>query len=304
MKKTLHWLKPCAAFIASLFGVLLFAQYSFGWGFWAHKEVNKRAILLLPPGLKQFFTQHSEYITEHAIDPDIRRSRSDSLEQYNHYLDIDYYGQYPFKGLPRNYDSAVAKFSADTVLKQGVLPWRIAAYTDSLTVAMKQKNEEKVLHFAADLGHYVADSHVPLHAIVDYDGVRHGQKGIHKRWESDMTERYGNAYTFPTEGAEYLDNPLMYAFGTILESYTYSDSVFTAEMKALRATPDAKTVKGFRKNGDTVFVYSDGYYEALQKFDRGLAERRMQKAIVSLASYWYTAWVNAGKPQLTVAGKK
>lgn len=294
--------KSVATFIVSFFILLLYVQHSFGWGFWAHKEINKRAIQLLPPEMKEFFLKNAEYISEHAVDPDIRRTR-DSLEGYYHYIDIDYYGKYPFTELPRNYDSAVAKFGAETVLKQGIVPWRIAAYTDSLSSAMRQRNERKILGFAADLGHYVADAHVPLHAIVDYDGVQRGQKGIHKRWESELIERFGQTYRYPAEGVTYIDNLLMYAFATILESYTYADSVFHAELQALQTTPSAKTVKNIRKNGDTVFVFNDAYYEAFKKFDRGLAERRMQKAILSLASYWYTAWVNAGKPLLAVEDK-
>ncbi|MEJ7683717.1 MAG: hypothetical protein WKG06_38825 [Segetibacter sp.] len=30
----------------------------------------------------------------------------------------------------------------------------------------------------------------------------------------------------------------------------------------------------------------------------GMVERRMRLAIVSVASFWYTAWVNAGQPDL------
>jgi len=289
--------------IIPLLGTVLFVlcsvEVGFGWGFWAHKEINKQAVHLLPDGLKEFFLRHQEYITEHAIDPDMRRSRSDSLEQYNHYLDIDYYGTYPFDELPRQYDAAVAKFGADTVLKQGILPWTIAAYTDSLADAMRRKDVQKILHFAADVGHYIADAHVPLHTIVDYDGVRRGQKGIHKRWESELTERFGHTYRFPTDGAVYLNDPLQSAFDIVLESNAYADSVFAADRKAIQTVPGAKTVKSVRSNGDTVFVYSDGYYEALKKFDAGLAERRMRKAIVAVASYWYTAWVRAGKAALT-----
>lgn len=285
----------CAGLVLVIF---LSTDPVFGWGFWGHRQINKQAIQLLPEEMKAFFVKHAEYISEHAIDPDIRRSQSDTLEQYNHYLDIDYYGKYPFADLPRNYDSAVAKFGAATVLKQGVLPWRIAAYTDSLSSAMTARNEQLILHFASDLGHYVADAHVPLHAIVDYDGRQRGQRGIHKRWESDFTERYGKTYRFPTEGARFLADPLTFAFETILESYTLSDSVFAADLMALQTAPGGRSVKSIRDNGDTVFVYGDAYYEALQRFDKGLAERRMQNAIISLASYWYTAWVRAGKPQL------
>jgi len=283
---------------------LITGDKAFGWGFWAHKEINKRAIQLLPPPMKEFFLDHAEYIIEHSIDPDQRRSMGDSLEAYNHYLDIDYYGTYPFGALPRNYDSAVAKFGVDTVRKQGVVPWRIAALTDSLANAMRRKDEEGILHFSADLGHYVADSHVPLHAVVDYDGVRRGQRGIHKRWESDLAERFAQSYTFPTEGVLTIDDPLMYAFNTILESYRCADSVLNADAEAQLKVPGAKQVKRVYSKGDTAFVFSAAYYDSLRTLDNGLLERRMQKAVISLASCWLTAWVRAGKPGLHAVKKK
>ena len=277
---------------------LLSVNQIFGWGFWAHKEINKRAIELLPPAMKKFFLAHAEYITEHAIDPDIRRSKGDSLEPYYHFLDIDYYGPYPFGALPRSYDSAVAKYSLETVRKKGVVPWRIAALTDSLSDALRRKDAQTILNFASDLGHYVADSHVPLHAVVDYDGVQHRLKGIHKRWESDLAERFSQSYAFPTEGAIIINDPLGYAFNTIMESYTYSDSVFRSDAEAQRRVAGAKTMKSVNSKGDTLYTYSDAYYDSMRVFDNGLVERRMRSAIVSLASYWYTAWVRAGKPEL------
>jgi len=297
-------LKILLSLLVAIIIVLVSADQSFGWGFWAHKEINKRAIQLLPPPMKQFFLSHEHYVTEHAIDPDLRRSRGDSLEPFNHYIDIDYYGTYPFEALPRNYDSAVAKFSIDTVRKQGILPWRIAAFTDSLSNAMKRRETAAILHFSADLGHYVADSHVPLHAVIDYDGVLRGQKGVHKRWESDLTERFAQSYTYPTQGAIFIDNPLMYAFNTILESYTYSDSVLKADAEAERRVPGAKRIKSVSDKGDTAYIFSDAYYDSLRVLDKGLVEGRMHKSIISVACYWYTAWVKAGKPELPTDGGK
>ena len=292
----------CVKLFCVLAVILVCAERLFGWGFWGHKEINKRAIQLLPTPMKDFFLAHANYISEHAVDPDMRRFR-DTLEAYNHYIDVDYYGTYPFTALPRNYDSAVVKFGLANVRKQGIVPWRIAAYTDSLCNAMKKRDEQAVLHFASELGHYVADAHVPLHAVVDYDGVQRGQKGVHKRWESDYLERFGQAYDFPTQGAKYIGDPLIYAFNTILESYSFADSVFYADAEAQRKVPPTKRIGSVRSHGDTVLVFADAYYDSLKALDRGLAERRMQKAIVALASYWYTAWVNAGKPELPTAKK-
>ena len=43
--------------------------------------------------------------------------------------------------------------------------------------------------YAAILAHYVADGHVPLHAVVNYDGQLTGQQGLHSRWEAELFER-------------------------------------------------------------------------------------------------------------------
>jgi hypothetical protein len=32
---------------------------------------------------------------------------------------------------------------------------------------------------------------------------------------------------------------------------------------------------------------------------KGMVERRMRQSIYAVASFWYTAWVNAGQPNLT-----
>ena len=33
-----------------------------------------------------------------------------------------------------------------------------------------QKNQTKILRYAAELGHYIADAHVPLHASSNHNG--------------------------------------------------------------------------------------------------------------------------------------
>jgi hypothetical protein len=44
--------------------------------------------------------------------------------------------------------------------------------------------------------------------------------------------------------------------------------------------------------------YSTAYALAYEKSLNNMIERRMRQSIFSIASFWYTAWVNAGQPQL------
>ena len=44
--------------------------------------------------------------------------------------------------------------------------------------------------------------------------------------------------------------------------------------------------------------YSVVYARAYQKMLAGMVARRMRSAIRSIGSYWYSAWVDAGQPDL------
>ena len=105
---------------------LLFAHHSvFCWGFYMHEKINYHAVFLLPPPMMLLFKQNIGFLTEHAVDPDKRRYIV-SAEGARHYLDIDHYGHFPFKELPRDYNSALKKYSADTLQAFGIVPWWIS----------------------------------------------------------------------------------------------------------------------------------------------------------------------------------
>jgi hypothetical protein len=44
--------------------------------------------------------------------------------------------------------------------------------------------------------------------------------------------------------------------------------------------------------------YSAAYSKAYNTKLKGMVERRMRQSIYAIASFWYTAWVNAGQPDL------
>ncbi len=51
--------------------------------------------------------------------------------------------------------------------------------------------------------------------------------------------------------------------------------------------------------------YSSAFTIAFNNKLNGMIERRMRQSIFSIASFWYTAWVNAGQPALkNIAQKK
>ncbi|RYF46409.1 MAG: hypothetical protein EOO38_14180 [Cytophagaceae bacterium] len=96
------------------FLLLLHSSTTYSWGFYAHMRINYFAVFLLPPEMLVFYKPNISYLEEHAVDPDKRRYAIPQ-EGPRHYIDVDHYGQYPYDSLPRKWNAAVAKYSADTL---------------------------------------------------------------------------------------------------------------------------------------------------------------------------------------------
>jgi hypothetical protein len=157
---------------------LCLTQQSFCWGFYAHRKINQYAVFLLPPEMMVLYKPNIGFLEEHAVDPDKRRYAIPE-EGPRHYIDIDHYGVYPYDSLPRKWNDAAAKYSEDTLNTYGIVPWWLQTMLYRLTTAFKEKNQAKILKLSAEIGHYIADSHVPLHATKNHNGQYTDQKGIH-----------------------------------------------------------------------------------------------------------------------------
>ncbi len=270
-------------------GLFLFQVASYGWGFLAHKMINRKAVEALPDAMQPFFGKYQEYLAEHAIDPDLWR-HGDSNEGVRHYIDIDMYGPYPFTELPRQYDAAIQKFSADTVNSLGIAPWWIEKQFNRLVRLMKQGASDSLLIVAAAIGHYVSDLHMPLHTVENYDGQLTGNKGIHARFEAWMIEEYAHDIHLTVKPAEYIDDPLAFIFGVVMNSYQLADHLLQADNQS--KTPGK--VYGRRED------YDKEYIASLYKESGAIAQSQMSQAAWAVASMWYSAWVKAGKPELKV----
>ena len=277
---------------------LLIGIHCFCWGFYGHQRINYYAVFLLPPEMMVLFKPNIQFLTDHAVDPDKRRYAVVE-EAPRHYIDIDHYGTYPYPALPHKYEDAVSKFGVDSVIAYGIVPWHIQIMQARLTNAFKEKNAAKILKTAAELGHYIADSHVPLHASENHDGQLTNQKGIHGFWESRVPELLAEKeFDFFIGKAQYVNNIPTYVWDRVLESGAASDTVLTAEAELSRQfSPDKKY--GFEdRNGKITRQYSSAFTIAYNQKLKNMVERRMRLSISSVASFWYTAWVNAGQPDL------
>lgn len=271
------------------------------WGFYGHKRINRVAIFTLPPEMFGFYKEHIEYITEHAVDPDKRRYAVKG-EAECHFIDIDHYavgGVNPFEIVPRNWFKAVEKFSEDTLHAYGIVPWHIQLMKLKLQRAFESKNVDLILKYSADLGHYIGDAHVPLHTTENYNGQLTGQKGIHGLWESRLVEINMEDYDYFVGKCKYLSNPLDFTWGVVEQSHYALDSVLRFEKELTALFPSDKKYAFEQRGNTTVQTYSMEFSQAYHKRLSGMVERRMRNAIIAVGSFWYTAWVDAGQPDLS-----
>lgn len=279
------------------FLILGTATKSFAWGFWAHQRINRMAIFTLPPEMLKFYKKNIEYITDHAVDPDKRRYAVDG-EAPRHYIDLDHYGEYPFQMVPRKWKTAVDVLTEDTLVSYGIVPWHIQKDYYRLVDAFRACDAYRILKISADLGHYVGDSNVPLHTTENYNGQMTGQKGIHGLWESRIPEIFGMKYNFFVGQAKYETDVLEEAWKTVLESHLCLDTVFGLE-KSLTETMPSDMKYSFESRGNmNMKVYSQEFCTRYHDELNHMVERRMRTSVMRVGMIWYTAWVDAGQPDL------
>jgi len=286
-------MKSSARIISGLLLILLCSS----WGFFAHYRINRLAVFTLPKAMAGFYKANIGFITKHAISADKRRY-VDSLEAPRHYLDADHYGKNPFRLIPERWNDAVVKYSEDTLDKYGTVPWSIQYNYYKLVNAFKAHDTTGILTASANLGHYVADAHVPLHLTQNYDGQLTHQTGLHALWESRIPELFAANYNCYAGKARYIENPLKEAFKICRTSFSELDSVFRLERALSKTFPTDKKYAMVMHGKKAVQNYSVDYSRAYQAAMHGMEQRRMRSAILSVGSFWYSAWVDAGQPDL------
>lgn len=270
----------------------------FPWGFFGHRKINRLAVFTLPEEMIGLYKRNISYIEEHAIDPDKRRYIGKD-EAPRHYIDIDHYAQdKPFETMPRIWKDAVAKYSEDTLKAYGIVPWHIDNMMYRLTKAFQEGNLDGILKYSTELGHYVGDAHVPLHTTKNYNGKMTDQVGIHGFWETRLPELYSEEYDFLVGRADYIEDPLNFAWDVIEASNNAVDSVLLFERELNASFPTDMKYAMENRGQALMQVYSREYSREYHNRLNGQVERRMRASVHAIGSLWYTAWVNAGQPDL------
>jgi hypothetical protein len=272
------------------------------WGFWAHKRINRLAVFRLPPEMQQFYKSHIDYLTENAVNPD-RRRYAVVGEAERHFIDLDVYGDSALQKLPVFWDDAVTKIGEDSLRRHGIVPWHLQLAAYQLTEAFKAKDANRILRLSADLGHYVADAHVPLHTTRNYNGQLTNQEGIHGFWESRLPELFAAEYDLWIGGADYLESIPKTVWKVVEESHNASDSVFLFEKQLSANFEQDKKYTYELRNNVLTRTYSQAFSSRYHDLLGGQVERRMKASVKMVGDMWYTCWINAGQPDLNDLGK-
>lgn len=273
--------------LLTIFTFLIITPILQSWGSYGHERINRSAVLSLPTPIVKFYYNHIDFITQGSSVPDLRRNLiDDTWEDSRHYFDLENFGNPD--SIPSTLSEAKKKYGEEFLKKNGILPWHIQELMSKLTKAFKEKRKMEILFLSTEIGHYVGDAHTPLHTTVNYDGQLTGQDGIHSAWESRIPKLHGENYNYYSGQAKFIENIEQEVWKTISESNKLVNVLLTAD-KSLR--------EQFSNTSGDVYK-NDEYIAKYNQMIDGMVEKQIVLASQAAASFWYTAWVNAGKPDL------
>jgi hypothetical protein len=191
-------------------------------------------------------------------------------------------------------------FFTETLSAHGILPWNLQQMQKRLTEAFRVRDSKLILKICADIGHYIGDAHVPLHTTSNYNGQKSNQVGIHGFWESRIPELFADEqYDYLVGKPEYIEKPATYFWNIVFESNRLVDSVLSIEWALRSVISSDRQLCPDTRQGVQVLTQCREFAAAYQTRMGGMVERRMLEAVHSVASCWYTAWLDAGSPDLT-----
>ncbi len=191
----------------------------------------------------------------------------------------------------------------DHFSEYGILPYHLLRMQRNLTEAFRQGSVARILRLSAEMGHYIGDAHVPLHTTENYNGQLTDQVGIHAFWESRIPELFADEqYDFFVGKAQYIESPRDYFWEVVLASHQLVDEVLSIEKELSRTFPKDKQYCFEERLGRTIRTECTEYAQAYQERLNGQVEQRMRDAILAIGCSWFTAWVDAGQPDLRQLG--
>jgi hypothetical protein len=260
---------------------LSFPGGMFPWGNNAQRLIINHAVDTLPYDLRPFFENSRNFLIQHVNDP-LNQLDKHPNERQNHFIELDKYGKFPFDSLPRNYKTALSKYSKSKIDATGLLPWQIGVYSAKLTDDMRNGRWDEAKIDAAFLANYVAEAHDPFNTTENYDGRLTGQSGVNERFNTMLIDRYASFFPVNPRDASFIADPTDFAFDACLNAHSLVESLLLADRAAKRGLSS----------------YTDEYYDRFYNLTATSLIKQLSDASTDVGSYWLTAWINAGKPPL------
>ncbi len=238
----------------------------------AHQAVAAEAIEALPGGVKTFYKAHRLEMNSLALEPSFPDEGSERR------FPIDRVMPFPFLDLELTEKAYVASRGESP----GRLPWLIQESYARLVEAFKARDRAKILAESDVLLGLVTDFSNPLAVTDNADGQKTEMHGLWARFSLKLPEAMQRRLKLDAEAARFLDAPDRQILWMLVGTYVWVDNLLYAEALA--------------KRGQT--GYGERYFEALEVRAGPILRNSLSQAATSAASYWYTAWTNAGRPDL------
>src|ERR1019366_5575199 len=106
--------------------------------------------------------------------------------------------------------------------------------------------------------------------------------GVDARFGSNLIDRYSLFFPMKADDATFLSDPTDHAFDSCMSAHSWVENILLADSRA------SKGLSG----------YTDEYYDGFYNLTGAIVIRQLTEAATDVGSYWLTAWINAGRPQL------
>jgi len=263
------------------------------WGYDGHRRINYIASKQLKGPFGQFLKNNSDPLKWYAVAPDYNKD-IDSEEFHRHFIDADYYDEYPFTKIPKKYEELISLYGEDKIRKYGIAPWAINETCERIIDLLKKNQLEEAIYNMGVVGHYIADLHMPLHTVINYNGQFSGNDGIHKRWEHRLVDEYVKKIK-PVGKIEKVEDPWSFSMKIVKESFKLHHLILEADTKARKLLTKEQAD---RLSSHDVLSFEKPYLDSLYDDTGNLLNERMGRAVMRLASLWNYCWEQAGRPKL------
>ncbi|MDP6340256.1 MAG: S1/P1 nuclease [Candidatus Marinimicrobia bacterium] len=263
------------------------------WGYDGHRRINYTASRQLKGPFGQFLKRNSEPLKWYAATPDYNKD-IDREEFHRHFIDADYYDDFPFNNIPKDYAKLLSTHGEDKIRKYGIAPWAINETCDRIIGLLKNHQFEEAIFNMGVLGHYISDLHMPLHTAINYNGQFSGNDGIHFRWEERLVDEYIRKIK-PIGKIERVEDPWTFTMKIVKESFKVHHLILEADTKArsLLTKDQAEGLKSYE-----ILSYEKPYLDVLYAETETILKDRLGKSVIRLASLWHYCWEQAGRPEL------